>query len=118
MQYLIDEDLSVEIAVVARGLGLDAVGVQELGHKGWKDEDLLALAAQEGRCVVTANRDDFRRFTNSFAAQGLPHAGILVVLYTLGRRGPVAVTRALLAFERARGAFPMAYLFDFLRPAD
>lgn len=120
MQYLIDEDLSTEIALVARGLGLDAVSVQEIGRRGreWTDDRQLDQAAIDGKCFVTGNRDDFRRFTNVFAAEGRAHAGVLIVPHTLRKRGPVAVARALLAFEQARGQFPAEYLCDFLQPAE
>jgi predicted nuclease of predicted toxin-antitoxin system len=118
MQYLIDEDLMTDIAVIGRRLGLDVTSVQELGRKGWTDRALLAQAGLEQRCIVTANRNDFRRFTNAFAAEGRPHAGVLIVPYTLRSRGAVAVARALVAFEQSRGEFPSAYLCDFLRPAE
>jgi len=117
MRYLIDEDLSIDVATIARDLGLDAVAVQELDGKGWEDETLLPLAAEIGRCIVTANRDDFRRLTDDFADKGLPHVGVLVVPHTLVRRGPAAIARALAAYEHERGGFPSEYLFDFLRHA-
>ena len=87
MQYLIDEDLATDLAAIARGRGLDAVNVQELGRMGWTDERHLAQAAVDGRCIVTANRDDFQRLTNQFAIENRPHAGVLVVAHTLVRRG-------------------------------
>jgi hypothetical protein len=118
MQYLIDEDLMTDIAVIGRRLGFDVSSVQELGRKGWTDTALLAQAGLERRCIVTANQNDFRRFTNAFAAEGRPHAGVLFVPYTLRSRGAVAVARALVAFERTRGAFPAEYLCDFLQPAE
>lgn len=118
MQYLIDEDLSTEVAIIARGLGLDAVSAQELRIRGWKDELVLERAARDGRCVVTGNRDDFMRFTNQFAAEERAHAGVLVVPYTMVRRGAAAIAHALRAFERTRGDFPMAYVCDFLQPAE
>jgi hypothetical protein len=118
MHYLIDEDLSTEVALIARGLGLDAVSVQELRRRSWTDEMHLEQAAIEGRCIVTGNRDDFRRLTTEFGARDRPHAGVLVVPYTLVRRGAVAVARALAAFDRERGDFPAAYLCDFLQPAE
>jgi len=117
MQYLIDEDLTTDVAIIARGLGLNAVSVQELDVRGWKDDLILERAATDGRCVVTGNRDDFTHFTTVFAAEGRPHAGVLVVPHTLVRRGAVAIARAILAFERTRGDFPMAYVCDFLQPA-
>jgi hypothetical protein len=118
MHYLVDEDLSTEVAIIARGLGLDAVSVQERDVRGWKDDQLLELAAHEGRCIITANRNDFQRFTNQFAAEERAHADVLVVPYSLVRRGAAAIAHALLAFERTRGDFPMAYVCDFLQPAD
>src|SRR4051812_17540241 len=116
MLYLIDEDLSTEVAIIARGLGLNAVSVQELRIRGWRDELVLERAAEEGRCVVIGNRDDFMRFTNQFAAEQRAHAGVLVVPHTMVRRGAAAIAHALLAFERTRGGFPMAYVCDFLQP--
>ena len=118
MRYLIDEDLSTNVAVIARGHGLDAVSAQEVNRRGWTEEQQLAQAAEDGRCIVTANRDDFRRLTNEFGASGRPHAGVLVVPETVRRHGATQIARALVAFERERGDFPFEYVFDFLSRVD
>jgi hypothetical protein len=118
MPYLIDEDLDTAVAEIARGLGLDAANVQELGRRRWSDEQHLVQAAEEGRCIVTGNRDDFLRLTARFAAGGRPHAGVIVVPYTLIRRGAAAMAYALAAFDRARGDFSSEYLVDFLSHPD
>lgn len=118
MRYLIDEDLSTDVAQIARGLGLDAVSVQEVGRRQWTDEQLLSQAAQEDRCIVTGNRDDFRRLTTQFAAENRPHAGVLVASKPLRDLGATRIARSLAEFDNARGDFPAEYLFDFLRRAD
>lgn len=118
MRYLIDEDLSTEIAEIGKRLGLDVVSVQEVGWRGWSDEEHLVQAAEDGRCVVTANRNHFESWTSEFFYANRPHAGVLIVRESLRRRGPVAVARALVAFDRARGAFPAEYLCDFLEPTE
>jgi predicted nuclease of predicted toxin-antitoxin system len=118
MRFLIDEDLSTEIAEIAQQMGLDVVSVQEVGRRGWTDEEHLVQAAEDGRCIVTANRDHFEAWTSEFFYANRPHAGVLIVRESLRRRGSVAVARALVAFERTRGHFPAEYLCDFLQPAE
>jgi len=118
MRYLLDEDQATDIALIGRELGLDIVTVQEIRRRSWTDEQQLTQAATDGRCIVTCNRDDFRRLTDEFGASGRPHAGVLVVPKPLRDLGPVAVARALVRFERERGDFPFEYLFDFLRRAE
>jgi hypothetical protein len=118
MQYLIDEDLAVNVAVIGRRFGLDVVAVQEVDRRGWTDEQQLVQAAIDRRCMVTANRDHFADLSVQFMEEGRPHAGVLIVPESIRRRGAAAIARALLAFEQTRGQFPAEYLCDFLRPAE
>jgi hypothetical protein len=118
MRYLIDEDLSTEIAVIARGLGLDVVSVQGLGRRRWSDHQQLTQAPIDGRCVVTANRDEFRGLTTDFALAGRAHNGVLILPFTLRSQSAAAIAHALTAFDRVRGNFPFEYVCDFLLPAE
>lgn len=118
MRFLIDEDLTTNIARIARRFGLDALSVHEIDREGWTDEEQLVQAEIDGRCIVTGNRDDFEWWTNEFYATGRPHAGVLIVQGALRDADPAAVARALVAFDRVRGEFPSAYLCDFLLPAN
>lgn len=118
MRYIIDEDLSTDVARIGRSLGLDVVSVHEIGREEWADEEQLAQAAIDGRCIVTANRNDFERWTQIFFRDMRPHAGVLIVREGLRRRGPAVIARSLLAFERARGSFPSEGLCDFLQPVE
>ena len=83
MRFYLDEDLSGRIAEIARDMGVDIVTAQECGNLGADDDVHLAFAAQEGRCVVTRNRDHFVALTVKFLEEERPHAGVLVVPYTM-----------------------------------
>ncbi|XVV17571.1 DUF5615 family PIN-like protein [Actinoplanes sp. CA-131856] len=65
------------LARALRATGHDVVAVLdvEVGLAAKTDEDVLAWAARNSRCVVTENVSDFARL----AQQGFGHAGILFV---------------------------------------
>ncbi len=118
MHYVVDEDLATGIARIGRQIGLDIVSVHEIDREGWTDVEQLVQAAVEGRCIIRRNRDEFIAFTVRFAAEGRPHAGVLIVQGALREAGPAAIAHALVAFERARGSLSTEYLSDFLQPAE
>jgi predicted nuclease of predicted toxin-antitoxin system len=118
MRFLVDEDLAIDVAIIGRRFGLDVVAVQEVDRRGWTDEQQLAQAAIDGRCIVTANRDDFANLSTQFMEEGRPHAGVLVVPESLRRQGAARMARALVAFNRARGDFPSQFLWDYLPHPD
>ena len=79
MKYYLDEDLTPDIVGAGRALGLNVVSAHECGARGVSDEDQLARAAAEGRCLVTFNRNDFLRVTRQAYDAVRPHCGILIV---------------------------------------
>ena len=83
MRFYLDEDLSGKIAAIARGMGVDVVAAHECGNSGSDDEIHLTFAAKEGRCLVTRNRDHFIALTVKFFEEQRPHAGVLVVPYSM-----------------------------------
>jgi hypothetical protein len=56
MRFLLDEDLSPTVAETARGLGLDALSIHEVGRRGLRDDEQLRLAAADGRTAVEGDR--------------------------------------------------------------
>jgi len=117
MQYLIDEDLTPDIAHIGHQLGLDILSVHDIGRKGWTDEEQLTRAATEHRCIVTGNGRDFERLSRLFYAEGRAHAGVVIVQGALRFADPAAIARALVAFDRQRGRFSMEYVCHYLQPA-
>jgi predicted nuclease of predicted toxin-antitoxin system len=57
MKILIDQNLPVPVAALLRELGHDAVHTRELGLQRAVDEELLKLASNQGRLIVTLDID-------------------------------------------------------------
>jgi hypothetical protein len=74
----LDEDVSVLVATLLRGRGLDAVTAVGEHMLGLDDSAQLAHAAAMGRCVVTHNRVHFELLHRQYVASGRDHAGIIV----------------------------------------
>lgn len=80
MRALLDEQLSPEIAVLLRQTGYDVVAVAERNDLiGRNDRLVLDAASSEDRAVVTNNIKDFRPVAAERLAQGLTHAGLILV---------------------------------------
>ena len=117
--FLLDEDISPEVARIARGLGLDVTSVAEVGRLGWSDREQLEAAAADGRVFVTYNRNDFILLTRRFFEERAPHAGVLIVPGSIPRRFPSRLAHALTRWAETHdreGAHPVAYLCTFLKP--
>lgn len=70
-----NENFPLPVVQELRGLGHDVLTVQETGRGGQAvpDEAILALAAEQGRAVLTLNRKHFVRLHEA----GKEHAGII-----------------------------------------
>lgn len=80
MKALLDEQLSVEIALQLRRRGVDVEAVTERPDLlRASDERLVEVAMREGRAVVTNNLRHFRPLTAQLLAQGKQHAGLILL---------------------------------------
>jgi len=76
-------DAHVSGPVVGRRLEADGHDARSLDQEpeleGLEDEDVLALATEDGRILVTHNVSDFPRIMREWAAAGRSHAGVILV---------------------------------------
>jgi len=83
VKLLLDEHYSLAIAEQLQKWGYDVRPVVERGRvehahlRQRSDEELLRLARDEGRVLVTENVRDFMLLHQAWRAQGDVHAGIL-----------------------------------------
>jgi len=57
MKFLLDQDVYASTARFLKGLGHDVVRAAEIGLAQARDEELLEVARQQGRILVTRDRD-------------------------------------------------------------
>lgn len=114
MRFYLDENLSQQVARIARNLGLDVVSSHEVGRNPLPDEEQLRLAALEGRCLVTRNYADFDRLTKRFLEHRWPHAGVLLVPPSLPNERFAAIAEALASYAKRHEAGIPSYTIDFL----
>ena len=76
------------VAAGLRGRGHDAASLHDPAHahlSGAPDPEVLAVAIEEGRVLVTENVRDYRPLEGQLLAAGSHHAGLL---YTSNRQFP------------------------------
>jgi len=114
MKFYLDEDLSPKIAEILREKGVDAVSAHEAGMLEASDRDQLELAAQQGRCMVTRNRDDFVRLTVQFFNDRRPHRGVLIIPYSIPADQFARMARLLQMFASRYPSGLEPYMIAFL----
>lgn len=108
MRLALDEQFTPLIAAGLRELGHDVISVHDRpALRGTPDAELLRLTAAEGRALLTNNVADFQPLAMMLAADGEPHAGIVLIAdATIPRSRNTTGTfvRALDAYLRAHPA--------------
>jgi predicted nuclease of predicted toxin-antitoxin system len=118
VKFYLDEDISPRVVAIARGrCQLDVVSAHEIATLEWDDSAQLRLAAEQARCLVTRNRDDFINATLAAYEALTPHAGVLILTRSLPNDQFTAIAAALCAYSAGFPDGLQSYTIDFLAPA-
>ena len=80
MKALLDEQLSPQIAVLLRQVGLDVEAVADRPDLvGRSDIVIFEVACREDRAVITNNIKDFRPLAAQWLAKGRVHGGLILL---------------------------------------
>jgi predicted nuclease of predicted toxin-antitoxin system len=106
MKLLLDEHHSPKVAAQLVKAGFDVVAASSQDHtRNITDEDLLAVATDDDRVIVTENIADFAPLAARWAADGRKHPGIIVTHPAKFNRSrasyPGSLIRALKVFLSA-----------------
>ncbi len=104
LRLLSDEDFNgnVVAGVRQRYPEADLVRAQEVGLSGRHDPDILAWAAEQGRCLPTNDRRTMINFALTRVAAGLPMPGVFVLRPRTSIHGAIeAVAMIALASDPA-----------------
>ena len=92
MRFLVDQNLSPRVAQGLEEAGHDALHVRDVGLARASDTEVLRLADEEGRVVVSADTD----FASLLAQSGAARPSIVLIRRT-GARTSTRLTALLLA---------------------
>lgn len=99
VKLLLDENLSARVALDLRSEGHDVVHIRERGALGRSDQQVLDLAFEEDRVLVTANVADFQKLAGAKEI----HAGVVLLFEgSLTRDEQRALLREVLIALSAR----------------
>jgi len=98
IRFQADNDLNMMIvsAVLRKEPRLDFKTAQQSGLHGMDDLEVLALAASEGRILITHDRRTMIRHLATFLSQGHESPGVLLVIPQNAPLGPVIETIILI----------------------
>lgn len=86
----LDEDVSVLLAALLRGRGIDVRTARDEQMLGRPDPEQLRKSVSLERVMVTHNRSDFEGLHAQYIQQRTPHFGVIVAqrrdVYELARR--------------------------------
>ena len=93
MRFKVDESLHVEIVVLLRERGHDALTVFDQGHRGRSDRDIANLSQSEGRILISLDLD----FSNILMFPPEKYPGLIVLRLRKKSRSAVRriVTRVI-----------------------
>ena len=114
---LLDEMLPPALADQMTAAGCDTRAVSaDPALRGAPDEEVLTIAAEEGRILVTDNIRDFVPLSNAWGAAGRTHPGILLLssrTFPMTSSRMSSIAKALRRRHEAQ-VWPVPGQFEFL----
>lgn len=104
--------MSRGLAVALRKQGVEVTTVRDAGMIGYRDEQQLKYASEQGYVLYSFNAKDFYSLHTRFLEQGQSHAGI--ILAPQGRYSIGEQMRRLMRLIAARSAEEMVDQVEFL----
>jgi hypothetical protein len=117
VRLLLDEMYHPGIAEQLQKRGFDVVAIAgDPDRAGIPDDDVLALATGEQRCLVTENVRDFEKLRTQWTKEGRRHAGLLYVSRVRFPRSRQQIGRLISALDGrlAGGRVPAPGQVDWL----
>jgi predicted nuclease of predicted toxin-antitoxin system len=117
MRFFLDEDLSHEVAQIARNLSLDVWSVHEVNRRELDDFEQLDYATSHNMVMVVRNRDDYLALNDEYYQTGKPNCGILIVPWTLPNTQPSRIAHRLKRWADEKEVAPESfgpYVVDWL----
>jgi hypothetical protein len=93
IELYLDEDIDSLVATLIRNLGFAATTAREEGRLRRTDREQLAFATENGKAILTHNRNHYIALANEYYASGRNHYGIIIAR----RRAPQELVRLLIA---------------------
>lgn len=107
MRLLLDEHHHPDVASRLRGDGCDVVALADLADvRGSLDAEVLRLAVDEHRALVTENIRDFVPLHRTWIERGDHHYGVLLTASRRFPRGPEARGRLVAALAALLSTHP------------
>ncbi len=103
-RFLLDEQISPEVARLAARSGVEARAVAASELEGLDDRSVFRKALEEGRILVTYNIDDMSLLLVDFLKEGASVAGVVFVdVRTIPPADVAGLARALVKLARKLG---------------
>ena len=99
IRLYLDRHIKLRLADDLRARGFDVLSTQEAAMDTASDDEQLALAANQGRAILTFNIRDFAPLHEQWTIAGRPHAGIIVSQQLGSRQYGVLLSRTLRLLE-------------------
>lgn len=93
--FLLDENIHLAVAEGLRRLELDVLHAREVDLLRASDEEIMAVAADLKRILVTRDIRDFGRLARLYLSVGRPLPGILLVPPSIPDKDPGALIHAI-----------------------